>query len=391
MNTTLIATSVVLATASCAAMIPSATSNGEAGGKQVRLVVSKTELDVTDNKLRFNAWVIGDSYAKGRAALRSPSGTEASFDFEGDCTGVVGGLRTLYRTTNDCGFDLEGDGPGKYLLTVSVAGAQPAQLEFQLHAVALRPGAKQSLVLDERGYAGTLHHNGMSMMYRHPMSPTDPVSQLQFVWFRGDTMVGVEQAVAKGPELQYRPLPSTTVGVITGGVPREPAETTEHIVLVFRDGRELLGTFRVPGGVYFHVDLLPTQAPPKELVTAARLKALARHLDGIKPQFLERTYPEPVACAVLTDDKAFSAFGEMLRDGNAAHWAWFDAAVAHDAALDENLSAERRSALKQRMVSKAKQRSADLESEKGNSGIVQRVAAKYPVGCLRKLAGAYVQ
>lgn len=391
MNTTLLATSVLVATASCAAMIPSATSNGGDGAKQVRLVVSKTELDVTDNKLRFNAWVIGDPSAKGHATLRSPGGAETSFDFEGDCTGVVAGLRTLYHTTNDCGFDLDGEGPGTYQLTVSVAGAPPAQLELQLHALALRPGAKQTLVLDQRGYAGTLHHNGMSMMYRHPMSPTDPVSQLQFVWFRGDTMLGVEQATARGPELQYRPLPSTPVGVITGGVPREPTETTEHIVLVFRDGRELLGTFRVPGGVYWHVDLQPTTRPSEELVNAARTKALARHREGIKPQFLDRTYSEAVACAVLTDDKAFLAFVEMLRDGNSAHWAWFDAAVAHDAALDPNLTAERRTALKQRMVSKAKQRSAELESEQGNSAIVKRAAAKHPVGCLRKLAGAYVK
>ena len=92
-------------------------------------------------------------------------------------------------------------------------------------------------------------------------------------------------------------------------------------------------------------------------------------------------------CAVLTDDAAFAAFVEALRDGNAAHWAWFDAAVAHDTALDDKLSSKHRAALNRRMVNKAKERTADLESEKGNSAIVKRAAAKHPVGCMRTLAG----
>mgnify|MGYP006955983989 CR=1 FL=1 len=80
-----------------------------------------------------------------------------------------------------------------------------------------------------------------------------------------------------------------------------------------------------------------------------------------------------------------------LRDSNSAHWAWYDAAVAHDTALDTRITNGERAKLKQRMVDKAKQRTAELESAKGNQGIVMRAAAKHPLGCLRTIAGAYAE
>lgn len=392
MNTAFLWSSVLLASASCVAMRPGAVGSSSSETKDVHVVLSKTELDVTNNKLHFNAWVVGDSYAKARAVLRGPRGDEAGFDFTGDCNGVIGGMRTSYRTSNECGFDLQGDPPGTYQLTILIEGKQAAQLQFELHAVSLRPGGTSTLALDERGYVNTLHHNGMSMLYRHRMSPMDPVSQLQFVWLQGDAIVGVEQANAKGPELQYRPLPYTAVGVIAGGVPRKPKEMTEHTVMVFKDGRELLGTFAIPGGVYFHVDLQPTREPSAAIVAAAQEKALIRNnADAYKPQFIDVKYSESVACAVLTDDKAHRAFVDALRDSNSAHWAWYDAAVAHDTALDDRVTEAQRTKLKRRMVDKAKQRTAELESAKGNEGIVLRAAAKHPLGCLRTIAGAYAR
>jgi hypothetical protein len=378
----------------CLALAPGAEAPGgtESVDENAIAFIDPGSLGVHKGRLYYSAWaygvgtdensvfatIAGPGISSQQSALYHPTYSKSL-----RCNGLhIDNRDSNVKRDEGCSFDISAAKPGNYTLSLTKGDRVLAKHSFDLIEVAA-PINKTELAVSPKQRQNHLRL-GSSPVYWHRMDMTDPVSILTFAWIDEGEIVRISSKVAKGPDAEWAGMVVDVVGVT---LPSPPENSKGNLTLiVLKDEDEPLAQFEV--SKEFIASNRAGSFAQVEVMDYALAEKVAKHpnerFDFAKKhtQFLGRKYPASLICAVIADSKLHRTFVDERRNRNAAHWAWFDAAVAHDQALNPNISGRKRKQLKERMVQKARRRVSEQKAAKRKGGVLERAARKSNPSCI---------
>jgi hypothetical protein len=292
--------------------------------------------------------------------------------------------------TPSCRFDVSSAKPGHYTFTLQYRGKSIASLPLDFATVRTVGGASfVSMAPHQFAHTAVIGSIGR-LEYGFTMDLRVPVANLAYVWLADDRVLDGFVQTIDGPRLENSDSLLVTDMLPTAAYPPTQVPHGDHLdLVVINDGDEVMDTFTLPdagGATYAYRALSPSKLSSAALA-AARKWAGAR-IDkhpGIESSGDVHAWPETVICAVVKQPGAREAFHDMLSSADRANWQWFDAASAHDAALDPNISEAERAQRKRDMVSHGHARAGELAHESSATARLKRFARAEKPGCFATL------
>ncbi len=377
---------LLILTSSCAVM---SGGRGSSRGARVTATGHLYEIVVRNDQMYVNARVTGHYDVKSRIVVTAAGVTQA-IEMESHksyCDGANPDWRDdEIDYQRECSVELGGRA-GTYHVVLEADGRTIDQREVVVRPEPTLTGEPQ-LRVDPSSLTETVRLDGNTTTYWYVRDVRDPKATISMIWIDGDQLISnPEPSVSGGPRLQDFGM-LRDVAIASGpAIPKAyEGKPVDLQLVVIEDGVKLLGTFDGNGSRPIDV-LRRSNKPPSDAAVAAAMKLGRAHHQGHKNnavQELDRRWPEQIVCAVASDKAARKALTEMLRDKSAAHWDWYDGAVAHDAAIDED-NDKKRAKLEKRMVDKFSSRSANLASGNANARTLDKIARTHKPGCFDAL------
>jgi hypothetical protein len=293
--------------------------------------------------------------------------------------------------TPSCRLDVSSAKPGHYTFTLQYRGKSIASLPLDF-ATVRTVGGESSVSMTPRQFAHTAVIGSSGRLeYGFTMDLRAPVAHLAYVWLADDRVLDGFVQTIDGPRIENSNSLLVADMLPIADYPPAKIPHGDHLdLVVINNGDEVMDTFTLPdaaAGATYGYRALSLSKLSSAALAAARKWAGARYDKHPGPETSGdiHTWPEPVICAVVKQPAAREAFHDMLTSADRANWQWFDAASAHDAALDPNISEAERSERKRDMVSHGHARAGELAHESAATARLKRFTRAEKTGCFAKL------
>lgn len=354
-----------------------------------------------NGRLHFDAYLVGlpASSTPPSVELRGEDGTlgavamrpDRSWDDVFVCQGTTAdALRGTVRYYDDCSIaaDLRA---GSYELAIVVDGRAVAEQAIAI-ASTHNAGGQPSLIVAPSARAGRGTLSYANTTFWHQIDARDQIEPLQFVWMRGDQVIGKGRGLAHGRPLWHEDTPLVDVVPVRGPEPSlEWGTSADGIrLLVFANAEELVARLRLEvvytTGSFGKVGALV----PADDVTDAQLGAareVAIELGGGRGvQYIDIDWPETVVCAVARSPDARAALKEWVQAASGVGHSQHDARTADQRSKQEWRTRAERKKHAQSAENSRQGARAGARRARDADGALRRLAREHEPGCLTALA-----
>jgi hypothetical protein len=160
-------------------------------------------------------------------------------------------------------------------------------------------------------------------------------------------------------------------------------------VLIFQEGKQVAAFKLDPKSkVVWRTSLSLANPTPSQVASAqqAAQQDYEKALKGWNGGRVRGKTPEPLVCAVVSNEEARSAFLKASAASNSAAWAYHDTLDASARADDKTLTSAERAKLRRDAGDKAAAHKQDRDEERDAIAKLKAIAASYKPGCLADLS-----